>query len=160
MTADAAHGAAVAEAPAFEDATRQAVATAMVQGGFDDWTECCEYRSECECPTPFTWHRCGDCDHADRPCACAGVPWINDETWQRMYPWVTSALATVAVETLTPLIEADLRERIAADIEVACLAAVHSRTVSPGGSGPSEPGLCIRCGRAARLVREAAEVTG
>ncbi len=131
MTADAAHVAAVAEAPAFEDATRQAVATAMVQGGFDDWTECCEHRGDfCDCPYPFEWHRCGDCDHMEQPCACAGVPWINDATWQRMLPWVTSALATVAVETLTPLI----RAQVAAEIEAA-VDTTRATWPRPGNNG-------------------------
>lgn len=95
-----------------EETLRFAVAVAIVQGGWDDWTTCwgehpddgsaCSERCE-----PLEWHRCDGCHSAGHACACAGIPWLTDETWARMERWFAPFLAAH---------EAEVRERIVADL--------------------------------------------
>lgn len=64
-----------------QEEIRSAIATAIVQAGYEEGAE--------DGPSLFEWHHCFDtpaCRGDSGPCACSGVPYISDAVWDRLGP--------------------------------------------------------------------------
>lgn len=65
--------------PEFEKNLRIAIGTALIQSGYLDQDPI--YGTI----NALQWHPCPECPgKGERPCACAGVPYLSDEVWEKI----------------------------------------------------------------------------
>ncbi len=78
-----------------DEELRAAIATAIVQSGYDDTDE------SDDAVMLFEWHHCFDQPNCGAgqtppsPCPCSGVPYLSERVWAHVGPVVRAAMTEV-----------------------------------------------------------------